>query len=72
MESLGDFLEPLGAHLGALEGSQAVSWVILEVAGRILGPLGALSEPLGEVFGASWERRRSILDTFFGCLGMLL
>ena len=41
-----------GYHMGALEGSQAVMWVILEAAGRILGPLGAVLEPLGEVLGA--------------------
>ena len=29
-------------------------------------------EPLGEVLGASWEPLRSILETFWGCLGMIL
>ena len=61
-----------GYHMGALEGSQAVMWVILEAAGRILGPLGAVLEPLGEVLGASWEPLRSILNAFGGCLGMFL
>ncbi len=51
-EPLGGFWDPLGAHLGTLEG-QAVISVILEADGRILGPLGALSKPLGEVLGAS-------------------
>ena len=50
---MGGFLEPFGDHMGALEGSEAVIWVILEAAGRILGPLGALTEPLGEVLRAS-------------------
>ena len=70
--ALGGFLEPFGDHMGALEGSQAVIWVILEAAGRILGPLGALLEPLGEVLGASWEPLRSILEAFWSCLGMIL
>ena len=56
--ALGGFLEPFGDHMGALEGSQTVIWVILEAAGRILGPLGALLEPLGEVLGASSEPLR--------------
>ena len=54
--ALGGFLEPFGDHMGALEGSQAVIWVILEAAGRILGPLGARLEPLGglgSLLGAS-------------------
>ena len=53
-EALGGFLELFWDHMGALEGSQAVIWVMLQAAGRILGPLGALLDPLGEVLGPSW------------------
>ena len=72
---LGGSWRLLGAlwdHMGALECSQAVIKVILGGAGRILVPLGALLEPLGEVLGASWEPLRSILESFWSCLGMIL
>ena len=65
-------MEPFEYHMGTLEGSEAVIWVILEAAGRISGPLGALLEPFGEVLGASWEPLRSILEAFWSCLGMIL
>ena len=61
MGSLGGFLESLGAHLGALQGSEALIWVILGAAGRILEPLGALLgalggswKGLGRFLGGSW------------------
>ena len=46
--------------------------MILEAAGRILGPLGALLEPLGEVLGASWEALGSILGVLWGDFGRIL
>ena len=55
-------------QVGALGGSQAVIWVILEAAGRILVPLGALWEPLGEVLGASWKPLGTMLGAFGRCL----
>ena len=72
MEPLGCFLELLGRHLGALGGSQAVIWVILGAARRILGPLGALLGSLGGVLGASWEPLGRILGVFGGDLGPIL
>ena len=55
LERPGQFLEPLGRHLGALGGSQAVIWVIWGAARRILGPLGAFLEPSRSLVGRSWE-----------------
>ena len=62
--SLGDFLEPLGAHLGAQGVSGAAILAILGAAGRILEPLGALLGALGRVLGVSWEPFGSILEVF--------
>ncbi len=41
-------------------------------ARRILGPLGALLEPLGEVLGVSWEPFGIILEVFGGEFGSIL
>ena len=65
-------MEPLGRHLGALEGSEAAIRMILGAAGRILGPLGALLGSLGGVLGASWEPLGRILGVFGGDLGPIL
>ena len=65
-------MEPLGRHLGALGGSQAVIWVILGAARRILGPLGALLELLGEVLGVSWEPLGDIFGVFGEDFGPIL
>jgi hypothetical protein len=55
-------LEPLGGLLGVI-------WVILEAAGRILGPPGALLGPLGKILGGSWDHFGGVLAenlSYFG------
>ena len=69
MELLEGFLEPLGAHLGALGVSQAVIWAILGAAGRILGLLEALLGPFGRVLGASWPLLGPFLDPAWPYVG---
>ena len=55
--------------MGALEGSQAVMWVILEAAGRILEPLEELLEgswePLGRVLGVLLSDLSHVLILFW-------
>lgn len=41
------------AHLGALEDSEGLFWIIFGTGGRILGPLGAFLGALGRVLGRS-------------------
>ena len=46
--------------------------MILGAARRILGPLGALLEPLGDVLGVSWEPLGDILRVFGEDFGPIL
>ena len=58
LEALGGLLEPFGDHMGALEGSQTVIWVILEAAGRFDDRPGGMCRALGEDYRRGSEAKK--------------
>ena len=76
MEALGSFLEPLGTHLGDLEGSETLylgdlggCWTHLGVSWSALGGswkgLGRSWKGLGRLLGGSWEHFGGIWEVFW-------
>ena len=69
MEALGGFLESLGTHLGALEGSETLylgdlggCWTHLGVS---WSALGGSWKGLGRLLGGSWEHFGGIWEVFW-------